>query len=622
MMAVRQLGKYRILERLGAGGMGTVYRASDEMLDREVAIKMLHPELAREADLVTRFRTEARALARLNHPRIATLHGLEQSGDDFYMVLEYVCGETLESLVQRGGSLPWRRAVEICMAILDALEHAHAMGVVHRDIKPGNVMLTHAGDVKVTDFGIARLVGRTRHTRTGVAIGTPAYMAPEQLRGEEVDRRADLYSVGAVLFELVTGTTAFDADSDWALLARLLHDPPPVPSSVAPNLPAAVDAVVLRAMAKQRADRFASAVDFRRALAELLEQIADEPVRAVQTTRLAAGGPETRFATLPSNRFNAGAADTRLAQTWPERPLPPGGNETRLGDAGQLEPERAGTVYPRHRVPSWLLDWRSYLAAAGVFLASAVGILALRNVLFPGDAPPPLVGEPFEAALPAGVVDEASASSRHLADGVVASAPTSVRDLSGDIIVIPPMDSATERSTRPPPPADQRRGAGGPPAGRAASRAAEAPPVGARDTAGGAGGLPTQREAPPATTESPARPAASDPSGAAASAVETCLAALRAGDAHAVERLFAGTAVASLVALVRERRFGAATLQSRSAPVARGDGSHVEFSAELQWRSPFGANRRQIIPFAAELALQNGGWRLVRCNMMSSASLR
>ncbi len=267
------LGKYRLLERIGEGGMGTVYRARDDMLDREVAIKVLRPDLVRQPTLVERFRTEAIALARLAHPRIATLYGLERDGDELYMVMEFVSGETLEALVRREGKLSWRRAVTICAAVADALDHAHDHGVVHRDIKPANIMITPGDQVKVMDFGIARMAGSSRQTQHGHAVGTPAYMAPEQLRGEVGDGRTDLYALGAVCYELITGRIAFDADSDYQRLMQQMHQPPPVPSASQPDVPAVIDRAVRRALAKEPTQRFASAAAMRGALLAATEAV-------------------------------------------------------------------------------------------------------------------------------------------------------------------------------------------------------------------------------------------------------------------------------------------------------------------------------------------------------------
>ncbi len=264
-----QFGNYRVLARLGEGGMGTVYRATDTMLDRDVALKVLRPELARQAALVERFRAEAIALARLRHEHIAALYGLDRQGDDLVMVMEYVSGETLEARLARMGRMSWQEAIPVLRAVLAALGHAHVRGVVHRDIKPANVMIDGDGVVKVMDFGIARLMGENRQTRAGVAIGTPSYMAPEQLRGEDVDGRTDLYAAGALLFELLTGRVAFQADSDYSLMMQQLNEPPPAPSTIAGDVPRALDGAVARAMSKKPDQRFASATDFSRVLDEI-----------------------------------------------------------------------------------------------------------------------------------------------------------------------------------------------------------------------------------------------------------------------------------------------------------------------------------------------------------------
>jgi tRNA A-37 threonylcarbamoyl transferase component Bud32 len=275
-----QLGNYRVISRLGEGGMGTVYRATDTMLDRDVALKVLRPELARQAELVERFRAEAVALARLRHEHIAALYGLDRQGDDLVMVMEYVSGETLEARLARLGPMSWTEVVSVMRGVLAALGHAHVRGVVHRDIKPANVMIDGDGTVKVMDFGIARLMGENRQTRAGVAIGTPSYMAPEQLRGEDVDGRTDLYAAGALLFELITGRVAFQADSDYSLMMQQLNEPPPAPSTIVPGVPRALDAAVSRAMAKKPAQRFASATDFARVLDEITaDSFSVEPIR-------------------------------------------------------------------------------------------------------------------------------------------------------------------------------------------------------------------------------------------------------------------------------------------------------------------------------------------------------
>ncbi|MBV8201861.1 MAG: serine/threonine protein kinase, partial [Acidobacteria bacterium] len=217
-MIDRVIGNYRIVEKVGAGGMGTVYRAVDLMLEREVAIKAIRPELSREPEIVERFRAEAKMLARLNHPAIATIYSFFVEGEDLYLAMEFVRGRSLAWLLHNAGPLPWERALPLLAGALDGIEQAHRAGIVHRDLKSENLMLTESGTVKVMDFGIARLVGSGRLTRTGLLVGTLHYMAPEQIRGEEVDRRADVYALGAVLYEVLTGRVPFEGGSDFAVL--------------------------------------------------------------------------------------------------------------------------------------------------------------------------------------------------------------------------------------------------------------------------------------------------------------------------------------------------------------------------------------------------------------------
>jgi len=220
-MVGETLGKYRIVEKIGRGGMGIVYRAVDETLDRQVAIKVISPELV-EDDLVRRFRAEAVTLARVNHPNIATVYELFR--DDERLLL--VSGQTFEQLLDRSGPLPVERAASLTGQILDALGHAHRAGIVHRDLKPANLMLTDAGIVKVMDFGIARVSGTERMTTDGLMVGTPAYMAPEQVRSEDVDGRTDLYAVGVIFYRLVTGKLPFKADTAVAMIHSQLNDQP------------------------------------------------------------------------------------------------------------------------------------------------------------------------------------------------------------------------------------------------------------------------------------------------------------------------------------------------------------------------------------------------------------
>ncbi|MFI6207336.1 protein kinase [Streptomyces sp. NPDC051041] len=266
-------GRYQLRDLLGQGGMASVYLAHDTVLDRQVAIKTLHTELGREQAFRERFRREAQAVARLTHTNIVSVF---DTGEDTafdtgsgaptpYIVMEYVDGRPLGSVldadIRQHGAMPADQALRITADVLAALEISHEMGLVHRDIKPGNVMITKRGVVKVMDFGIARAMqsGVTSMTQTGMVVGTPQYLSPEQALGRGVDARSDLYSVGIMLFQLVTGRLPFDADSPLAIAYAHVQEEPPVPSSVNRSLPPAVDALVARALKKNPNERFPSA---------------------------------------------------------------------------------------------------------------------------------------------------------------------------------------------------------------------------------------------------------------------------------------------------------------------------------------------------------------------------
>ncbi|MEO3767239.1 protein kinase [Streptomyces sp. B5E4] len=269
-------GRYRLLDLLGTGGMASVHLAHDTVLDRQVAVKTLHTELGREDSFRERFRREAQAVARLSHQNVVSVFdtGEDRFGGDGggpvpYIVMEYVEGRPLRSVldedVARFGAMPTEKALRIVSDVLAALDASHEMGLVHRDIKPGNVMMTRRDQVKVMDFGIARAVqsGVTSMTQTGMVVGTPQYLSPEQALGRGVDARSDLYSVGVMLFELLTGRLPFDADSPLAIAYAHVQEPPPAPSSINVTVPQVVDALVARALAKNPDDRFAGAEEMR-----------------------------------------------------------------------------------------------------------------------------------------------------------------------------------------------------------------------------------------------------------------------------------------------------------------------------------------------------------------------
>jgi serine/threonine-protein kinase len=260
------VGNYRIIQQIGEGGMGAVYKGIDLMLEREVAIKALRPELARQPNIVERFRAEAVTLAKLNHPNIATLHSFFRQGDDYFMVMEFVRGETLDLMVRTRGAVSADRAVPLFCQALDGIDHAHRMGIVHRDIKPANMMLTEVGSIKVMDFGIARVLGSARMTREGHLIGTIEYMSPEQIRGQETDARSDIYSLGILLYEMLTGRVPFNSHSEYELMKSQIESAPPPPREFAPHISLPIEEAIMRALAKRPQSRFQTAAEFRTSL--------------------------------------------------------------------------------------------------------------------------------------------------------------------------------------------------------------------------------------------------------------------------------------------------------------------------------------------------------------------
>jgi eukaryotic-like serine/threonine-protein kinase len=275
--------RYEIGGVLGRGGMAEVHRGRDLRLGREVAVKVLRNDLARDPSFQVRFRREAQAAASLNHPAIVAVYDTGEdrtsSGATPYIVMEYVEGETLRDVLRREGVLSPERAMEFTADICAALDFSHRNGIVHRDVKPGNVMVTPEGTVKVMDFGIARAVSDSAATMTSTAavIGTAQYLSPEQARGESVDARSDVYSVGCLLYELVTGAPPFTGDSPVSVAYQHVREDPRLPSSVNPAIPPDLDAILLKALSKNPANRYQSAADMRN---DLLRALAGQRVEA------------------------------------------------------------------------------------------------------------------------------------------------------------------------------------------------------------------------------------------------------------------------------------------------------------------------------------------------------
>src|SRR5829696_6120470 len=305
-------GRYALGGLLGAGGIGQVYRARDRVLERTVAVKVLSPAATQDRELVARFGREARAAAALHHPNIVTVFDSGAHGDLHYLIMEYVDGQSLARLLRQEGVLEPGRAAEVGRQVCQALAAAHAGGLVHRDITPGNVLVDPAGLVKVADFGIAKLAAATTMTGDEV-LGTAAYLSPEQAQGRPVDGRSDLYALGCVLYALLTGAPPFAGDSPVAVAARHVTEQPTPPSHRNPRVGPALEAVVLTALAKEPADRYQSAA----AMAQDLGQIVTD-AGAGDMLPGAHGGPPTDR--LPSVIATSSAATAKTASPALLRP--------------------------------------------------------------------------------------------------------------------------------------------------------------------------------------------------------------------------------------------------------------------------------------------------------------
>jgi serine/threonine protein kinase len=263
-------GRYRIEELIGQGGMSAVYKAEDPNLRRTVAVKMIHAHLSSEPQFVSRFEEEAAAVAQLRHPNIIQVFDFDEHDGTYYMVLDFVPGETLEQRLKRLNEADRRmeidEVIDITTGICDALDYAHSRGLVHRDIKPSNIMLDVHGDAILMDFGIAKIAGGKRHTATGAVVGTAIYMSPEQIRGEQIDRRVDIYALGVTLFEALSGRPPFEADSAMTTLMMHINDPVPDLSELNPDVPRQVIDVVGKSLEKDRSHRFQTAGEFASAL--------------------------------------------------------------------------------------------------------------------------------------------------------------------------------------------------------------------------------------------------------------------------------------------------------------------------------------------------------------------
>jgi serine/threonine-protein kinase len=365
-------GRYQVGELLGYGGMAEVHRGRDLRLGRDVAIKMLRTDLARDATFQMRFRREAQNAASLNHPAIVAVYDtgeeIAPTGETLpFIVMEFVNGRTLKEVLAAEGPLMPRRALEISADICAALEFSHRHGIIHRDIKPGNVMLTLTGQVKVMDFGIARALasGATTMTQTSAVIGTAQYLSPEQARGEPVDARSDVYAAGCVIFELLCGHPPFVGDSPVSVAYQHVREPPPAPSDINRDVTPPIDAIVLKALSKNPLNRYQSAGEMR---ADLLRAAAGRPVMATPVLR------EDETTALPA------AAGVRPGAGGPRQ------SPARVGDPS------------RRRASAWVLATLSALGVLAV-IALVAGLLIANADKTPATVKVPIVtGQSLDVA--------------------------------------------------------------------------------------------------------------------------------------------------------------------------------------------------------------------------------
>lgn len=320
----RKFGRYEVIDELGKGAMGTVYRARDPMLHRTVAIKTVNMDLDRDevADYEARFYQEARAAGGLNHPNIVTIYDIGKSGTIAYMAMELLEGNELRTIMAQGKALPVGRAIDIAAQAAEGLGYAHDHDVVHRDIKPANLMISREGLVKITDFGIARMRSAEVRTQTGVVLGSPRYMSPEQVVGKRAEPRSDIFSLGVILYEMVTGKAPFAGEDVSAIMFQILNFVPPPPSSINPEAPEMLDFIIAKALAKSPGDRYAGAREMANDLRECRLQV---PARSTSSL---AGKP-----TQPS--FEPESANDLLILTTPH---------TRRSDEETTVPDAAPTL--------------------------------------------------------------------------------------------------------------------------------------------------------------------------------------------------------------------------------------------------------------------------------------
>ena len=326
-MVIEKLGRYEVVSELGQGAMGVVYKSIDPLIDRTVAIKTINLNLSKEelADFEARFYREAQSAGRLNHPNIVTIHDVGKTDSVAFMAMEFLEGQELRSLLASGRPMEVERAADMAAQVAEGLAYAHEHGVVHRDIKPANIMIVRNGLVKITDFGIALMPSASR-TLAGMVLGSPKYMSPEQVLGQTIDGRSDIFSLGVVLYEMLTGQSPFSGDNLNTIMYRILNETPVPPSLVNENVPEAFDAIIAKALSKRPEDRYQTAKALAHDLRDFLslgQPAGEAPARAAEAPRATAGFDAALVDdhATPIFRSDATAVLSRVA-AQPLRPVP------------------------------------------------------------------------------------------------------------------------------------------------------------------------------------------------------------------------------------------------------------------------------------------------------------
>src|SRR5664279_1906050 len=350
--------RYELKHLIARGGMAEVYRAHDRLLDRPVALKVLFPELSIDRSFVERFRREAQAAANLSHPNIVPVFDWGEDSGTYFIVMEFIDGRPLSAILKTAGALSADRTADIGAPVAAALGYAHKHGVIHRDVKPGNVLITDEGQVKVTDFGIARAINTEESlTQTGAVMGTATYFSPEQAEGVGVDARSDIYSLGVVLFEMATGRPPFLGDTPVAVASKHVRDHPPAPRELNPAIPPTFEAIILKSMAKDPAHRYPTAEDLR---ADLLRFNEGRTVLAMDdaTALLAVAGVTRTMGAV-------GGVDTTQAVALPTEPAPRGSRRRPAPTGPGTTPSSSSSCWPCWSLPAicWPATWATSGAA-------------------------------------------------------------------------------------------------------------------------------------------------------------------------------------------------------------------------------------------------------------------